>query len=157
MRKEEVNLDNRFGEEYSGRYVFQEVTWAKRSNIIQKNTEYHPITGKVSSSNFVVIQAETICASLREQPSSKPISLEKLLSEDQGIPIELGELFSKIVNKLNGMSHEDLRFLLEQLDEESRVRLLQSLGYVKSSDGHPINSQDNLPKQSINSSLSSTN
>jgi hypothetical protein len=156
MRKEEINLDNHFGEEYSGRYVFQEITWAKRSNIVQKHTEYHPIRGNVSKQNFVAIQAETIWASLKEQPSSKPLSLEKLLSEDQGVPIELGELFSKITNKLNGMTHEDLRFLLEQLDEESRIRIFSSFGFVKSSAGPQINSEDSQQKQSSNSLSSST-
>ncbi len=148
MRSEVLELDERFGDEYKGRYVFQEITWAKRSRIIQKYTKYHSTTGQVVSSDFIAIQAETIWASLREQPAHKPISLEKLLSEDQGIPIELGELFSKIVNRLSGMSHEDLRFLLEQLDEESRTQLLQSLGYVKRSDGHQGNLQSSQPKPS---------
>jgi hypothetical protein len=156
MRREEFNLDNRFGEEYVGHYVFQEITWAKRSHIIQKHTKYSEQTGRVINLDSFAIQAETVLASLREQPQSKPISFEKLLSEDQGIPIELGELFSKIVNKLNGMTHEDLRFLLEQLDEESRAQLLQSLGYVKSSVGHLINSPGSLPEQSTNSLSSST-
>jgi len=154
MRTEVIELDERFGEEYKGRYVFQEISWAKRSRIIQKYTKYHPITGQVVSSDFIAIQAETILASLREQPANKPISLEKLLSEDQGIPVELGELLSKIVNNLSGMSHQDLHFLLQQLDEESRTQLLQSLGYVKRSDGHPTNSQDSQPEQSKSSVLS---
>jgi len=156
MRKEEINLDNRFGEQYTGHYVFQEITWAKRSHIIQKHTKHHPISGQVTSSDFVAIQAETIWASLKEQPSSKPITLEKLLNEDEGIPIELGELFSKIVNRLNGMTHEDLRFLLEQLDEENRIHIFQSFGYAKNSAGHPTSSQDSQPKPSSNSFSSST-
>jgi len=131
MRKEEINLDSRFGDEYKGKYVFQEITWARRSRIIQKHTKYSEQTGRVISVDSFAIQAETIWVSLREQPANKPVSLEKLLSEDQGIPIDLGELFSKIVNKLNGMTHEDLRFLLEQLDEESRTRIFSSFGYVK--------------------------
>jgi hypothetical protein len=135
MRTETIELDERFGKEYAGKYVFQEITWAKRSHIIQKHTKYSKLTGQVESSDFVAIQAETIWASLKEQPQSKPVSLEKLLSEDLGVPIELGELFSKIVNRLNGMTHEDLRFLLEQLEEESRTRIFLSFGFVKSSDG----------------------
>ena len=89
------------------------------------------MSGEVESSDFIAIQAETIIASMHGQPASKPLTLEKLLSEEEGIPIELGEIFSKAVNSLNGMGHEDLRFLLEQLDEESRIRLLSSFGYVK--------------------------
>jgi len=150
MRTEVLQVDERFGKEYAGNYIFGEISWAKRSRIIQKYTKYHPVSGQVLSSDFIAIQAETILASLKEQPPNKPISLEKLLSDDNGIPIELGELFSKVVNRLNGMTNEDLRFLLEQLDEESRTQFLQSLGYVKLSDGHPINSQGKQQKQSSN-------
>jgi hypothetical protein len=151
MRKEILNLDNRFGEEYQGKYVFSEITWAKRNRIIQKHTKYNRLSGEVASSDFIAIQAETIIASMHGQPESKPITIEKLLDEENGIPIELGELFSKVVTKLNGASHEDLRFLLEQLDEKSRTQLLQSLGYVKSSGGLQENSQSNQPEQSNNS------
>ena len=151
MKQEVLEIDERFGQEYQGKYVFGEITWAKRNRIIQKYTKYSRLSGEVESSDFIAIQAETIMASLHGQPDSKPMTLEKLLSEEDGIPIELGELFSKVVNKLNGMSHEDLRFLLEQLDEESRIRLFQSFGYVKSSDGSQLNSQSNLPEQSKSS------
>lgn len=83
---------------------------AKRSRIIQKHTKYHPITGQVVSSDFIAIQAETILASLKEQPQTKPITLEKLLSESEdGISIALGELLSKIVNRLNVVSLEETK------------------------------------------------
>jgi hypothetical protein len=150
MKTEVLEIDDRFGKEYQGHYVFQEITWAKRNRIIQKYTKYSKASGEVESSDFIAIQAETIWASLKEQPESKPISLDKLLGEDIGIPIELGELFSKVANRLNGMSHEDLRFLLSQLDEESRIRLFQSFGFVKSSDGSQHSSQDSQQKPSSN-------
>ncbi|MDI9577126.1 MAG: hypothetical protein QM398_03195 [Thermoproteota archaeon] len=141
MKQDTLEIDNRFGEEYQGKYVFKEITWAKRNRIIQKHTKYNKLSGDVESSDFISIQAETIMASMHGQPQTHPITIEKLLGEEDGIPIELGELFSKVANKLNGMSREDLRFLLEQLDEESRTALLSSLGYAKPSDGH----QSNLP------------
>ena len=110
MRKEErVDIDEDFGKEYAGKYVFQEITWAKRSRIIQKHTKYHPMTGNVVSSDYVAIQAETIWASLKEQPKSNPITLEKLLSEEDGIPIRLGEHFSKVVNRLCGVTLEETK------------------------------------------------
>ena len=109
MRKEKVELDERFGKEYVGKYVFQEITWAKRSRIIQKHTKYHPMTGQVIKSDYVAVQAETIWASLKEQPESKPITLEKLLSEEDGIPIGLGELFSQVVNRLCGVTLEETK------------------------------------------------
>ena len=61
------------------------------------------------SSDYVAIQAETIWANLKKQPESKPITLEKLLSDEDGIPIGLGELFSKVVNKLCGVTLEETK------------------------------------------------
>ncbi len=116
MKTETLELDDRFGKEYSGRYVFHEITWAKRSRIIQKHTKYHAVTGQVVSSDFVAIQAESIWASLSDQPPNRPITLEKLLGEEEGVPIELGELFSKVANRLCGVSGEEQRFLSQPSD-----------------------------------------
>ncbi len=148
MKTEKLEIDGCFGEEYQGTYIFAEITWAKRNRIIQKHTKYNKLSGDVESSDFISIQAETIIASIHGQPQTHPITLEKLLGEENGVPIELGELFSKVVNKLNGMSREDLRFLLEQLDEESRTALLSSFGYVKPSDGPQPNLPNNQPELS---------
>ena len=109
MRTEPVELDNRFGEEYAGKYVFKEMSWMKRSRIITKYTKYHPATGQVMSSDLPAIQAETIWASLKEQPETHPISLEKLMDEENGIPIELGELFSNVVNRLCSLTLEETK------------------------------------------------
>ena len=151
MRTEKLDVDDRFGEEYRGKYLFGEITWAKRNRIIQKYTKYNKLSGEVDSSDFIAIQAETIMASLHGQPESKPLTLEKLLGEEEGVPIEFGELLSKVVNKLNGMSHEDIRFLLGQLDEESRILLLASFGFVKNSVGPQQSLPSNPPEQSKNS------
>jgi hypothetical protein len=154
MKQETLEVDSRFGEEYRGKYVFKEITWAKRNRIIQKHTRYNRLSGDVESSDFIAIQAETIMASLHGQPASKPITLEKLLGEEDGVPIELGELFSKVVNRLNGVSREDLRFLLEQLDEENRTVLFQSFGYAKNSAGHQPSLQGSQPEQCRSSATS---
>lgn len=158
MRKETVEIDERFGKEYAGRYVFQEVTWAKRSRIIQKYTRYSQHTGQVTASDYVAIQAETIIASLKEQPQNKPITLEKLLSEDseKGIPIELGELFSQIVNRLNSVSLEETGFLSAQSEGSSQTQRLQSSASAKSSAGHQGSLQSSQQKPSNSSSSSST-
>jgi len=148
LTSEVLELDNRFGAEFAGKYILKEITWAKRNRIIQKHTKYNNITGEVVSSDFLAIQAETIMASIHGQPETKPITLQKLLGDEEGIPIELGELLSKVVNRLNGLSHEDLRFLLAQLSEEDRTALLASLGYAKNSAGPSLNSDVNPPKQS---------
>jgi hypothetical protein len=109
MRTEVLELDDRFGKEYQGKYVFQGITWAKRNRILQKYTRYNPQTGSVLTTDYVAIQAETVLASLREQPDSKPLTLEKLLGEEEGIPIGLGELLSKIANKLNAVTLEETK------------------------------------------------
>jgi len=150
MRREVLELDERFGKEYAGRYVFSEISWAKRSRIIQKHTKYHPITGQVVSSDYVAVQAETIWASLKEQPTNKPISLEKLLSEENGIPIGLGELFSQVVNRLCSVTVEETRFLSEPCEEANHTQASQSSDSAKSSGGHRSNLEDNQPKPSKN-------
>ena len=106
MKKKTVKVEikDQFGKEYSGTYVFSEITWARRSRIIQKHTKYHPKTGQVVKSDYVAIQAETVNASLKEQPKGNPITLERMLSDEEGIPVGLGELVSKVVNKLCGVT-----------------------------------------------------
>jgi hypothetical protein len=151
MNSQNLEVDERFGAEFAGKYVFKEITWAKRNRIIQKHTKYNNVTGEVVSSDFIAIQAETIMASMHGQPESHPITLEKLLSDEVGVPIDLGELFSKVVNQLNGMNREDLRFLLAQLSEESRIQLFSSFGFVKNSAGLPTSLPSNLPESSKNS------
>jgi hypothetical protein len=157
MRKETIEIDERFGKEYAGKYVFQEITWAKRSRIIQKYTHYSQQTGQVVTSDYVAIQAETIMASLKEQPPNKPITLEKLLSEEDGVPIELGELFSQIVNRLNAVDLEETAFLSEQSENKSQAKRSQSSAFAKSSGGHQgnsLNSQQKPSSSSLSSSMS---
>jgi hypothetical protein len=152
MRKEVLELDDRYGEEFKGRYVFSKISWAKHSRIIQKYTKYHPITGQIVSSDFIAIQAETIMASLKEQPTHRPITLEKLLSEgEDGIPIELGELFSRIVNGLNSISLEEQRFLSEPSEDKNQTKRSQTSASVKSSVGPQTSLPSSQPKQSSSS------
>lgn len=137
MRSEAIEVDERFGEEYAGHYVFQEISWARRSRIIQKYTKYHPVTGQVKEADYVAIQAETIFASIKEQPSHKPVTLKKLLSEgEDGIPVDLGEFFSQVVNNLNNVSLDETRFLSEPSEGEHLPQQLQSSDSAKSLDGH---------------------
>ena len=150
MKTESLEIDERFGKEYQGRYVFQEITWAKRNRIIQKHTRYSKMTGQVESSDFVAIQAETIWASLKEQPESKPITLERLLSETDGIPIELGEYFSKIVNKLCNVSREETTFLSGQSEDKSQTLASQTSDSAKSSGGPQTSSLNSQQEPSSN-------
>jgi hypothetical protein len=152
MRSETVELDDQFGKEYAGRYVFQEITWAKRSRIIQKHTRYHAVTGQVIGSDFVVIQAETVWASLREQPVHRPVTLEKLLGEEDGIPVELGELFCKVANGLCGITRDEERFLSAQSEEANPIQHSHCSDCAKNSVGPQANSQSNQLKPSRSSS-----
>jgi hypothetical protein len=152
MRTETVEIDERYGKEYVGRYTFSEMSWAKRSRIIQKHTKYSQMTGQVQSSDYVAIQAETIMASLKEQPEHKPITLEKLLNEESGVPIGLGELFSQIANRLNTLTVEENRFLSEQSEEANLTQQSQNTEFVKSSGGRHSSSEDSQQKPSSNSS-----
>ena len=151
MRKETVEVDERFGEEFKGRYVFSEITWARRNRIIQKYTKYSRVSGQVESSDFVAIQAETIMASLREQPENKPITLEKLLNETEGVSVGLGELLSKVTNRLCNVSKEEAAFLSEQSEDKNQTKPSQNSVSAKSSDGLQTSSQDNQPKPSSSS------
>jgi hypothetical protein len=110
MQTETVRVDESFGEEFAGAYVFREITRVKRLRIIKKYTRYHPQTGAVLDSDIAAIDAETIWASLKEQPENKPITLERLLSEDEdGLPNKLTSLFARTVNNLNGLSPEEIK------------------------------------------------
>jgi hypothetical protein len=153
MRKETVNVGTEYGSEFAGKYVFQELTWAKRSRLIQKHTKYHPITGQVINSDFIAIQAETIWVALKEQPQSLPITLDKLLGEENGIPIALGELFSKIANNLCALSREETVFLSEQSDAKNPTAASQSSVSAKNSAGPQHNWQNNPHESSTNSPL----
>ena len=156
MRRETINLGNEYGEEYAGKYVFQELTWAKRSRIIQKHTRYHPVSGQVVSSDFIAIQAETIWAALKEQPPQEPLTLERLLGEEDGVPIALGELFSQVVNGLCAMTREETGFLSAQSNADSRTPQSPTSASAKSSGGPQPNSQGSQPEQSTSSPSSST-
>lgn len=148
MRSESIEIDERFGKDYAGKYTFAEITWARRSRIIQKHTRYSPVTGNVVSSDYVAVQAETIWASLKEQPETKPITLEKLLNEDDGIPVQLGELFSRVVNKLCGVSLEETRFLSEPCEQETRIQESQSSGCAKNLGNCQARSEKKAPRTS---------
>ncbi|PVX24535.1 MAG: hypothetical protein CW691_07405 [Candidatus Bathyarchaeum sp.] len=145
-------MDQRFGKDYSGTYVFGEISWAKRNRIIQKHTRYHPVSGQVVKSDYVAIQAETVWASLKEQPQNQPISLERLLSEEDGVPIELGELFSQTANSLCSVTVEETRFLSGQSGEASPTKQSQGLGSVKNSGSRQTSSAGSQPKQFRSSS-----
>lgn len=156
MRKQTLTVDAEYGDEYQGTYTFSEITWAKRSRIIQKHTKYHPLSGQVQASDFIAIQAETIWAALKQQPQTDPVSLEKLLSEENGVPIGLGELFSQVVNSLCALSREETAFLSEPSAAKNPTPQSPTSASAKNSAGPPQNSQSNQPESSTSTQSSST-
>jgi hypothetical protein len=151
MKTQTLDLDERFGAEYAGHYVFGEITWAKRSRIIQKHTTYHPTSGRIEKSDFVAIQAETIWASLRTQPETHPLTLDKLQGETEGVPVQLGELLSKVVNKICGLTTDETDFLSSPSTAKPPTLQLPNTASAKSSDGPQINSPNKAPEPSSSS------
>ena len=156
MRKQTLTIGDEYGIEYQGIYVFGEITWAKRSRIIQKHTKYHPISGQVQASDFIAIQAETIWAALKEQPAGDPVSIEKLLGEENGVPIALGELFSQVVNGLCALTREETAFLSEPSAAKNPTPPSPTSASAKNSAGPQPNSPSSLPESSISIQSSST-
>jgi hypothetical protein len=156
MRKQTLTIGSEYGAEYAGTYIFGEITWAKRSRIIQKHTKYHPISGQVQASDFIAIQAETIWAALKEQPQTNPLSLEKLLGEETGVPIALGELLSQVVNGLCALTQEETAFLSEPSAAKNPTQQSPTFDSAKNSAGLPQNSAGNPPAPSTSTLLSST-
>jgi len=156
MKTETLELDDRFGAEYHGKYVFREISWAKRNRIIQKYTKYNKLSGDVESSDLISIQAETIMASLHSQPESHPLSLEKLLSEDaeKGLPVELGELLSKTANRVCSLTKAETVFLSPASDVKNPIQHSPNLDFQKSSVGHPASLPSSQREQSNNLSSS---
>jgi hypothetical protein len=156
MKSETLEIDGQFGEEYRGKYLFKEITWAKRNRIIQKHTKYNNVSGDVVSSDFVAIQAETIMAALHGQPQSHPLSLEKLLADDpeHGLPYDLGELIAQAANRVCGLDKAETRFLYSASGGENLTVPSPTLDSPKSSGGPLIKSTDNPPEQSKSTSLS---
>jgi hypothetical protein len=156
MRKQTLTVGNEYGAEYAGTYTFSEITWAKRSRIIQKHTKYHPLSGQVQTSDFIAIQAETIWASLKEQPAANPVTLERLLGEENGVPIALGELFSQVVNGLCALTREETAFLSEPSADKNPPPPSPTFGSAKNSAGSPQNSPSSPPESSTSTQSSST-
>ncbi len=150
MKTEKFEVDSRFGEEFAGKYVLKEITWAKRNRIIQKHTKYNNLTGDVISSDFVAIQAETIMAALHGQPESHPLTLERLLSEDseKGLPYDFGELLSKTINKVCGLSKDETRFLSNVSDDKDLTEPSPISDSQKNSGGLQTRSPSSLPAPS---------
>lgn len=152
MRKISVEVDDKYGSEYRGKYVLRELSWAKKSRIAENYMKINTQTGEVLKSDYVAIQAEILYAAIVAQPENKPITIAKLLDEENGVPDGLFKFFQKASNSINGVDPEEARFLLTQLGEEDLTRLLQSLGFAKSLAVSLVPLEKNVPERSSVSS-----
>jgi len=100
--KIKIELDDRWGKEYAGEYVFTMVPWARLNAITQRNV-VRSRRGEVIKINLVNIQAETIWEALeRGKHCPKGLTLEKLKDQEHGIPPALGDWLLKHTDKVNG-------------------------------------------------------
>lgn len=103
---EKHKLDDRFGKEYAGEYVFQPISWGRLMKITQRYTKR---IGRKSIVDSLAVSAHLINETLVKRP--KAVTLEKLLSQQLpdkgGLPIGLGNWLSDIVNRLTSPDEED--------------------------------------------------
>jgi len=113
-----IEIDDRFGKEYSGKYVFKSITWGKSNEITSDCTSMNPLT-KQTKVDLRRLQALMLDASMEERP--KAVTVDKLLSLDDGIPMALGELLMAAADYVNGFSQkerEELKNLKQQWNLE---------------------------------------
>lgn len=106
--KKEIELKDEFGKEYKGKYIFQSISWGKSNEITSKCTSVNPHT-KQSKVDLKRMQALMLDATMIERPSL--ITLQKLLDEENGIPMSLGELLMQVADYVNGFGEEERKKL----------------------------------------------
>jgi hypothetical protein len=104
-----LHIDGDF-ERFNGDYVFRGIAYGLYCEIIDRNTEKHPLTGQVTRQDTAKINAEIVMASLVSQPENKPLSLTVLLGryiEEGGAPISLGNQFVQAALKVSSVTTEE--------------------------------------------------
>lgn len=103
MKKEIILKEEDFGKEYSGKYVFESLSWGTANQITSDCTKIDPVSRK-SSIDLRKLQAEMLFATLIEKPSCLTVAK---LTEKNGIPVALGEFLMSVADQVNGYSEED--------------------------------------------------
>jgi len=101
-----LEVDDSFGKEYMGKYVFKPLTWGKYAKIMQKHTVANQ---GVVYTDDIKINAELILATLASQPETKPVTFESLTSEDpdKGVPPMLGAKLLECACKVAGLNRTE--------------------------------------------------
>jgi len=104
-RSLEIKIDDHFGKEYQGKYLFVGISWGVSNRITAECTKVNPVS-RQSVIDLKTLQARMLMATLVQRP--KIITLEHLLDETKkGLSPALGELLMAAADKVNGYSKED--------------------------------------------------
>lgn len=100
-----MELDDRYGRQYKGEYVFGPISWGQMNRITSECTKIHPVT-RTSVVDIKTLNARVLLATLKEHP--KCITLGHLLDESvNGLPSALGEILMAAADKVNGYTARD--------------------------------------------------
>jgi hypothetical protein len=104
--EKKITLDERFGKEFAGAYVFRSISWGRSNQITSDCTSVNPAI-KTSRIDLKRLQGLMLNESMKERP--KIITLDMLLSEDpeKGIPMVLGEILMSCADFVNGYTEKD--------------------------------------------------
>lgn len=103
MLEKTIEIDDRFGKEYSGKYKFCSISWGTSNRLTDECTTIVP-GAKKTIVDLQKLQAKMLDATLVERP--KAITFESLM-EPNGIPVVLGELLMGIADQVNGYGEGD--------------------------------------------------
>jgi len=105
-REKRIEIDDRFGKEFKGVYVFRTISWAESNRISGECTKIIPQT-KRSLIDLKRMQALMVDSTLKERPEA--LTLQVLLGEDPKVlmPPVLGEILISATDLVNGYSEKD--------------------------------------------------
>ena len=104
--EKELKLDEQFGKQFKGTYVFKAISWAVSNRITSECTQLNPIT-RQTSIDLKKLQAMTLDASMVKRPSNVTLTMLEDENTETGLPLALGELLMAMADKVNGYGQED--------------------------------------------------
>jgi hypothetical protein len=131
MEPLKISVDSRFGPEFQGEYALRQITQGEYEEALYKYV--NTVTGRISKENVKRINAAALWKSLIQQPSSNPITLQKLLAGD--LPYGLVAKLQVAFDKINGLEAQEQAFLSTASDEEDLTLQSQDSGSARSSAG----------------------
>jgi len=100
-----IELDDRFGSQYKGEYLFVSISYGRSNAITAECTKVHPL-GQRTEIDVKTLNAKMVLATLIKKP--KIITLEHMVDESSnGLPTALGELLMAATDYVNGYSPKE--------------------------------------------------